>query len=85
MTIVMVKGRALRELILAELPNQAAIRKASPSPGNAIAEAVVQASTLPKEGRSILTPEQVERFKEMGQHPQKVLSNKPYRKEKRRN
>ena len=54
MTIVMVKGRALRELILAEAPNQAAIRKASPDPGNPIAEAAVQASTLTKEaGRSL--------------------------------
>jgi Spy/CpxP family protein refolding chaperone len=73
MKIVMAKGRALRELVLAETPNQAAIRQASADLGNAIAEAAVQASALAKEARSILTPEQVERFKEMRQHRQKVF------------
>ena len=70
---VMVKRRALRDLILAEKPDQAAIRQASAELGNAIADAAVQASALAKEARSILTPEQVERFKEMRQHRQKVL------------
>jgi len=73
MEIVMAKVRALRELVLAETPNQAAIRQASADLGNAIAEAAVQASALAKEARSILTPEQVERFKEMRQHRQKVF------------
>jgi len=68
MTIVMAKGRALRELVLAEAPNQAAIRKASAHPGNSIAESAVQASALSIEARSNLTPEQVERIKEMRQH-----------------
>ncbi len=70
---VMIKGRTLRELILAEKPDQAAIRQASAELGNAIADAAVQASVLAQEARSILTPEQVERFKEMRQHRQKVF------------
>ena len=70
---VMIKGRALRELILAETPDPAAIRQASAELGNAIGDAAVQASVLAKEARSILTPEQVERFKEMRQHRQKVF------------
>lgn len=73
MTIVMAKGRALRELVLAEAPNQAVIRKASADPGNAIAESAVQDSVLAKEARSNLTRGQVERFKEMRQHRQKVF------------
>jgi len=70
---VMIKGRALRELILAETPDPAAIRQASAELGNAIGDAAVQASVLAKEARSILTPEQVEQFKEMRQHRQKVF------------
>ena len=70
---VMAKGRAWRELILAEAPDQGAIRQASADLGNAIADAAVQASALAKEARAILTPEQVERFKEMRQHRQKVF------------
>ena len=77
MEIVMAKGRALRELVLAETPNQAAIRQASADLGSAIAEAAVQASALAKEARSILTPEQVERFKEMGWHHRKVFNRTP--------
>ena len=70
---VMAKGRALRELILAEAPDQTAIRKASADLGNAIADLAVQASVLAKEARSILTPQQVERLREMGQRRQKVF------------
>jgi Spy/CpxP family protein refolding chaperone len=70
---VMIKGRALRELILAETPDQASIRQASAELGNAIADAAVQASVLAKEARSILTPEQIEQFKEMRRHRQKVF------------
>jgi Spy/CpxP family protein refolding chaperone len=70
---VMIKGRALRELILAETPDQGAIRQASADLGNVIADAAVQASVLAKEARSILTPEQVEQFREMRQHRQKVF------------
>jgi hypothetical protein len=77
MTIVMAKGRALRELVLAEAPNQAAIRKASADPGNAIAKSAVQASALAIEARSNLTRGQVERFKEMRQHRQKVFDETP--------
>ena len=70
---MIIKGRALRELILAETPDPAAIRQASAELGNAIADAAVRASVLAKEARSILTPEQVEQFKEMRQHRQKVF------------
>jgi Spy/CpxP family protein refolding chaperone len=70
---VVAKRQALRELILAEAPDQGAIRQTSADLGNAIADAAVQASALAKEARSILTPEQVERFKEMRQHRQKVF------------
>ncbi len=70
---VRTKGRALRELILAEAPDPRAIRQASADLGQAIADAAVRASALAKEARSILTPEQVERFKEMRQHRQKVF------------
>ena len=74
---MIIKGRALRELILAEAPDQGAIRQASADLGNAIADAAVQASVLAKEARSILTPEQAERFKEMRQHRQKVFDETP--------
>ena len=69
----MVKGRALRELILAETPDHAAIRQVSADLGNAIADMAIRASVLAKESRSILTPEQIARFKEMRQHRQKVF------------
>ena len=70
---VKAKGVVLRELVLAETPDEAAIRKASAELGNAIADAAVQASALAGEARSILTPEQVEKFKEMRLHRQKVF------------
>jgi Spy/CpxP family protein refolding chaperone len=70
---VKAKGMALRELVLAETPNEAAIRKASADLGNAIADAAIQASALVKEARSTLTPEQWEKLKEMRLHRQKVF------------
>jgi Spy/CpxP family protein refolding chaperone len=70
---VRAKGMALKELVLAETPDEAAIRKSSADLGNAIADAAVQASALAREARSILTPEQVERFKEISRHRQKVF------------
>ena len=70
---VKAKGRILRELIMAETPDQEAIRKASVDLGSAIAEASVQMSALAKEARSIVTPEQLERVKEMRQRRQKVF------------
>ena len=70
---VKAKGMALKELVLAETPDETAIRKASADMGNAIADAAVQASALAKEARSILTPEQLERFKEMRQQRQEVF------------
>ena len=70
---VMMKGRALRELILAETPDPAAVRQASAELGNAIADAAVQASILAQEARSILTPEQVNKLKELRQRRQKTF------------
>jgi Spy/CpxP family protein refolding chaperone len=70
---VMIKGRALRELVLAETPDPAAIRQASAELGNAIADAAVQASVLAQEARPILTPEQVNKLKELRQRRQKVF------------
>jgi Spy/CpxP family protein refolding chaperone len=67
------RGRVLRELVLAETPDPGAIRQASADLGNAIADAAVQASALAKEARSILTPQQMERFNAMRQHRQKVF------------
>ncbi len=67
------KGIALRELVLAEAPDDAAIRKASADLGNAIADAAVQVSALTGEARSILTPEQLEKFKEMTRKRQKAF------------
>ena len=70
-----VKGRGgiLRDLILAETPDQEAIRRASGDLGSAIAEASVQISALAKEARSILTPEQVEKARELLQRRQNVF------------
>ena len=73
MESVRAKGRALRELVLAETPNQAAIRETAADLANTIGDLAVQASTLAKEARSILTPEQVERLKEILQRRQKVF------------
>ena len=70
---VMIKGRALRELILAETPDPAAIRQASAELGTTIGDAAVQASVLAKEARSILTPEQVNKLKELRQRRQKTF------------
>ncbi len=63
----------MRELVLAGTGDEAAIRQASAELGKAIADAAIQASVLAKEARSILTPEQLEQFKKMRQHHQKVF------------
>jgi Spy/CpxP family protein refolding chaperone len=70
---VKAKGMALRDLVLADVPDEAAIRKASADLGDAIANAAVGASAIAGEARSILTPEQMEKFKEMRQQRQKVF------------
>jgi Spy/CpxP family protein refolding chaperone len=70
---VKARGRVLRELIMAETPEEEAIRKASLDLGNAIGEAAAKTSALAKEARSILTPEQVEKAKELRQRRQKVF------------
>ncbi len=73
MEAVRAKGGVLRELILADSPDEAAIRQAAAELTKTIGYLAVQASTLTKEARSILTPEQVERLKEILQHRQKVF------------
>jgi len=70
---VIAKKRALQELALGENPNPAAIRQASADLGNAIAEAAVLGSSLAQKAQSILTSEQVTRFREMRQNRQKAF------------
>jgi Spy/CpxP family protein refolding chaperone len=70
---VIVKKRALQEIALAENPDPAAIRQASADLGNAIAEAAVLGSSLAQKAQSILTPEQVTRFREKMQNRQKAF------------
>jgi Spy/CpxP family protein refolding chaperone len=70
---VKARGGGLVDLIMAETPDQEAIRKASLDLGNAIAEASVQISALAKEARSILTPEQVEKARELRQRRQNIF------------
>ena len=70
---VIAKKRALQELALGENPDPAAIRQASADLGNAIAEAAVLGSSLAQKAQSILTPEQVTRFREMRQNRQKAF------------
>ena len=70
---VKARGGILRDLILAETPDQEAIRRASGDLGSAIAEASVQISALAKEARSILTPEQVEKARELFQRRQNIF------------
>jgi len=70
---VIAKKRALQELALGENPDPAAIRQASTDLGNAIADAAVLGSELAQKAKSILTPEQLNRFREMRQNRQKAL------------
>jgi Spy/CpxP family protein refolding chaperone len=70
---VIAKKRALQELVLGENPDPAAIRQASADLGNAIAEAAVLGSSLAQKAKSILTPEQLTRLREMRQNRQKAF------------
>jgi len=70
---VIAKKRALQEIALGENSDPAAIRLASTDLGNAIAEAAVLGSSLAEKARSILTPEQLTRFREMRQNRQKAF------------
>jgi Spy/CpxP family protein refolding chaperone len=70
---VRARGGVLADLIMAETPDQEAIRKVSGELGGAIGEAAVKASMLAKEARSILTPEQVEKAKALRQRRQNVF------------
>jgi Spy/CpxP family protein refolding chaperone len=67
------KKRALQELALGENPDPAAIRQASTDLGNAIAEAAVLGSSLAQKAKSILTPEQLTRLREMRQNREKAF------------
>jgi Spy/CpxP family protein refolding chaperone len=69
---VIAKKRALQELVLEENPDPAAIRSASADVGQAIAEAAVLGSSLAQKSRSILTPEQLTRLREMRQNRKKA-------------
>lgn len=70
---LIVQKRALLEIALAENPNPAAIRQAADELGKAIAEAAVLGSSLAQKAQSILTPEQVNRLREMRQNRQKAF------------
>ncbi|MHB8770207.1 MAG: Spy/CpxP family protein refolding chaperone [Syntrophales bacterium] len=70
---VIAKKRALQELALGEDPDPATIRQASADLGNAIAEAAVLGSSLAQKAKSMLTPEQLTRLREMRQNRQKAF------------
>lgn len=70
---VIVKKRALQELVLGENPDPATIRHASADLGNAIAEAAVLGSSLTQKAESILTPEQLTWLREMRQNRRKAF------------
>jgi len=62
---LLVEGhRALRDEVLAESPDRAAIRQAGTDLGDAIGSAAVVAADIVADIRRILTPEQVERIRE---------------------
>jgi len=84
MKAVIAKKRALQELALGEAPDPEAIRQASVDLGNAIAEAAVLGSSLAQKAKSILTPEQLTRLREMRQNRQKAF-DKSLRKWQERN
>jgi Spy/CpxP family protein refolding chaperone len=67
------KKKALGELMLAENPDPAAIRRASTDLGQAIGEAAILGSALFQKAQTILTPEQLTRFREMRQNRQKAF------------
>jgi Spy/CpxP family protein refolding chaperone len=57
------KRQALRDAVLAETPNETAIRAAADELGKAIGDAAVKASKIVGEVRKDLTPEQVEKIR----------------------
>ncbi len=81
---VIAKKRALQEIALGENPDPETIRQASTDLGNAIAEAAVLGSSLAQKAKSILTPEQLTRLREMRQSRQKAF-DKSLRKWQERN
>jgi Spy/CpxP family protein refolding chaperone len=70
---VIAQKRALQEFVLAENPDPAAIRQASTDLGQAIAEAAVLGSVLAQKARLILTPDQLNRIREMRQNRRKAF------------
>jgi Spy/CpxP family protein refolding chaperone len=71
--VLVVKKRALQELVLAENPDRAAIRQAADEMGRAIAETAILGSVLAQKAQAILTPEQLTRFREWRQNRQKAF------------
>jgi Spy/CpxP family protein refolding chaperone len=67
------KKRALQELVLGENSDLGAIRQASADLGSAIADAAVLGSALARQAQSILTPDQLNRFRAIRQNRQKVF------------
>ena len=57
---VVSKRRALRDAVLADQPDEEAIRSAAKTLGNQIADAAVLASKVVAEVKEVLTPEQIE-------------------------
>ncbi len=72
---VIAKKRALQELVLGNDPDPATIRQASADLGDAVAEAAVLGSSLAQKAKSILTPEQLTRLREMKENRQKAFDN----------
>jgi len=61
------KKRALREAVLAETPDERAIRRAADELGKAAGEVSVLASRIAGEIRPILTPEQIEKLEKFSE------------------
>jgi Spy/CpxP family protein refolding chaperone len=59
------KREVLRTQVLTEEPKEVAIRLAAAKLGKAIGDAAVKASTVVKNGRQILTPEQAEKWEQL--------------------
>ncbi len=60
---VVTKGRALRQAVVADKPDEAAIRAAADALGKSIGDAAVIASKVKGEIKAVLTPEQQERLR----------------------
>jgi Spy/CpxP family protein refolding chaperone len=70
---VMVKKRALREAVLADSPNEKAIRTAAADLGKSIGDVAVLASKVVGEARPILTEKQIKRLERFRKDGDKAL------------